>query len=176
MKKLYGSILLLLLLYNLVGFMAGFSIVRAEWHEYVHSTLSQLTNSENIVSFKISKTQFDSAENELVKDGRYYDVMRFEYIGDSVKVYCFDDEKETLIVDRYNNILFENGIQKTDFQGKTHTIFLSFIKEYLFDKSFELNSTPPVFSINVASFFYKKPLLSSPFLDAESPPPQGILI
>ena len=156
--------------------MASFHIIRAEWRSYVHLTLSHLVDKSHIVSFQFNKNEFDSTEKEFVKNGHYYDVVKYETVGDSVKIYCFDDETETRLVSEFHTVLFENIAPRTDFQGKTQLVFQLLIKEYLFEKDFSLTYPPSVFQAFSAIFYHKKSLFLSPFLDCDSPPPQGILI
>jgi hypothetical protein len=164
------------MLYNLVGYIAGFHIVQTEWRNSIHKTLANLVDSETLISFKISKNGFDFKENEIVKDGHYYDIVKYETIGDSVKIYCFDDETETRLVSEFHTVLMGNLVQKTDFQSKTDIIFQLIIKEFLFEKDFALPAPPSLFEPFLTDFYYKSPLLFPPFLDFDSQPPQDILI
>jgi hypothetical protein len=164
------------MLYNLVGFMAGFHIIQTEWRNSIHKMLADLVDSETLMSFNLPKKNFDFTENEIVKNGHFYDVVKYETVGDSIKIYCIDDEYETRLVSEFHGQLFENTAQKTDFQGKTQGFFKLMIKEFLFDKDFSLKCPPSVCQVFSAVFYYKKALFLSPFLDFDSPPPQGLLI
>ncbi len=156
--------------------MASFHIVRSEWRSYVYKTLSHLASSEKIVSLKFSKNSFDISEKEFIHNGHYYDVVKHEIEGDSINVYCFDDETETQLVAEYHDLLFENTAQKSDFQGKANGFFQLLIKEYLFETPFSLPYPPSVCEAISAVFYYKNTFFISPFLDFDSPPPQEILI
>jgi hypothetical protein len=162
------------MLYNLVGYMVGLNIVQTEWRNSIHKTLANLVDSETLIPFKIPKKGFNFNETEIVKDGHYYDIVKYETVGDSVKIYCFDDETETQLVSQYHTVLMGNTAQKTDFHDKTDVIFQLIIKEFLFEKDFSLQYPPSVFKPFSTVFYPEKSLFLSPFLDFDSPPPQGL--
>jgi hypothetical protein len=162
------------MLYNLLGYMVHFQIVKNEWRSYVHKTLLKLSTPDEIITFHFAKNEFDISENEFQKNGNFYDVVKYETLGDSIKVYCFDDKTETHLVAQYHTVLQENAAQNADFQGKTAFLFKLIVKEYLFESSFSLKAPPSVFEGVLAALYYKKSGFLSPFLDFESPPPQEI--
>jgi hypothetical protein len=162
----------MLMLYNLVGFMASFQIIRTEWRSYVHETLLKFVSPDEITTFHFAKNEFSPSENEFQKNGQYYDVVRYETVGDSVEVVCFSDENETRLVTEFQTVLMQKMGQKTDFQGKIQLVFQLMIKEFLFEKGFSLKYPPPVFEAFLTDFYHKNPLFTHPFLDFDSPPPK----
>jgi hypothetical protein len=174
LKKLFAISLFFLMLYNLLGYMVHFHMVKKEWRAYVHKTLSKLSTPDEIITFHFAKNEFDISENEFQKNGHFYDVVKYEMLGDSIKVYCFDDKTETQLVAQYHTILQENTEQNADFQGKTAILLKLIVKEYLFESPLSLKAPPSVFKGILAVFYNKKSCFVPPFLDTESLPPQGI--
>jgi hypothetical protein len=176
MKKLHAILFLFLMLYNLVGYIANFHLVKKEWRNAMYQKLYNLVDDKTLVSFQFPKTAYDISEKEFVYQGHYYDVVKYETFGDSIKVHCFDDETETRLVSEFHSVLFDNTAQKKDFQDKAQGFFKLMVKEFLFEKDFALPAPPSVFEPFLTDFYYKNPLLFPPFLDFDSPPPQDILI
>jgi hypothetical protein len=161
------------MLYNLLGYMVHFQMVKNEWRSYVHKVLLKLATPDEIITFHFAKNEFDISENEFQKNGHFYDVVKYEMQGDSIKVFCFDDKTETQLVAQYHTVLQRNTTQKTDLNDKTTFLFNLIIKEYLFEKPFFLKYPPSVFKPFLTVFYHKNQFFSYPFLDFEGPPPQS---
>jgi hypothetical protein len=163
------------MLYNLVGYFSAFLYVKHEWKEYVHQKLYELSDKSNTVTFVFSKKEFDINEHEFSKNGHYYDVIKIENINsDSVKVLCFDDTHESELVAQYHDFLFEKTPQSDDLKHKTLLMFHKIIKEFLFEKSYNL-STPSVFCLKKSNPNFVNEAFKSPFIHSLFPPPKSIL-
>ena len=165
-----------MLLYNLIGYFAAFHLIKSEWRSYVHKQLFHLAGEKSMITFAFSKQEFDISQGEFVKNSRFYDVVKYEIVGDSLKIYCFDDSTETQLVSQFQDVLLENSPQKSDFQGKTQLLLKQLVQEYIFETPFSLKCTPSVFSAIFNDFVYKNRFIAAPFLQLDSPPPQVILI
>ena len=175
MKKLASIFLFAILLYNLGGYAVAFRLVQNEWKQSVREQLYSLAGEENWVVFKVATKDF-GGEDEIIHDGKYYDIVKFENQGDSVLLRCFDDERETILAAAYDNQISQNISQKTDYQGKTHLIFNKIIKEFLFEIEDLGKSTPSVKTAFLLKIERQNRIFIAPFLSAESPPPKFILI
>jgi hypothetical protein len=163
------------MLYNLVGYFTAFQYVKHEWKEFVHQKLYDLTDETRTITFVFSKKEFDINEHEFSKNGQYYDVIKTENINaDSVKVVCFDDKHETALVAQYHDSIFENTPQSDDLKHKTLLMFNKIIKEFLFEKNYEI-STPSVFCLKKSNPYFINVAFKSPFIASLSPPPNYIL-
>ena len=163
------------MLYNLVGYFTAFQYVKHEWREFVHQKLYDIADENSTITFVFSKKEFDVNEHEFSKNGHYYDVIKVENINsDSVKVVCFDDAFETELVAQYHNAVFEKTPKSDDFKHHSIFIFSKIIKEFLFDKYYEI-STPSVFCLKKSDSFFVESAFSSPYIPSFSPPPKYIL-
>ena len=164
-----------MLLYNIIGYFAAFHLVQAEWRSYVRQQLYSLTKAENVVLFTFSKANFDNSQQELIKNGRFYDVIKYEIKGDQIIVYCFDDSTETQLTAQFQQVLGQNINQKTDFSGKTQHLLSSLVKEYIFDSSFSIKTPPSVYRAKKSDFSFHNRLHLHLFHLIEAPPPKSIV-
>ncbi len=173
MKKLLSIFLFAILLYNLGGYAVAFRLVQNEWKQSVREQLCALTGEESWVIFKVATKDFDG-EDEIIHDGKYYDIIKSENQGDSVLLHCFDDERETILAAEFDNQISQNISQKTDYQGKTNFIFNKIIKEFLFNSENFERSTPSVLSEKNNNLSYKTAFFSASTFDIPTPPPQRL--
>ncbi|MEY4934313.1 MAG: hypothetical protein RIS64_672 [Bacteroidota bacterium] len=171
MKKGIVLILLLSLLYQLVGYMALFSMLKKAHHSIIHKTLKHQIPTSNLVILKFSAFNFNFNEYELVHNGHFYDIVKTEIRGNEVYVYCYDDKDEKNLTTIYETILFENLAKDVDFQQKTQSIFKFFIKEFLFERSIDL-SIPKIVSVEKQEKIALFLLLSSIKMPCLTPPPE----
>jgi hypothetical protein len=163
------------MLYNLVGYFTAFQYMKHEWKEFVHQKLYDITDETRTITFVFSKKEFDINEREFSKNGNYYDVIKTENINaDSIKVVCFDDKYETELVAQYHDAIFEKTPKSDDLTHHTLLMFSKIIKEFLFEKKYEI-STPSVFSLKKSNSNFINEVFKSPFIASLSPPPKSIL-
>jgi hypothetical protein len=171
MKKGIVLILFLSLLYQLVGYMALFSILKKTHHSIVHHTLKHQIPISNLVILKFSASNFDFKQDEFFHNEHYYDVVKTEIRENEVYVYCYDDKNEKNLTTVYATILSENLAKDIDFQHKTQSIFKFFTKEFLFETYINL-------SIPIIADFERQEktvlflLFSSIKLPCLTPPPE----
>ncbi|MEO0044487.1 MAG: hypothetical protein RL329_3935, partial [Bacteroidota bacterium] len=133
MKKGIVILLLLSLLYQLVGYMALFSMVKKGHHTHVHQVLKEQNLASDLVILKFSVLNFDFNKDELEYQGHFYDIVKTEIKGETVYVSCYDDKAEAQLATRYKEIIFNNLTQDIDYQHKTQFLFKFFIKEFWFE-------------------------------------------
>lgn len=133
MKKGIVILLLLSLLYQLVGYMALFSMVKKWHHTHVHQVLKEQNLASNLVILKFSVLNFDFNKDELEYQGHFYDVVKTEMKGETVYVSCYDDKAEAQLATHYKEIILNNLTQDVDYQHKTQFLFKFFIKEFWFE-------------------------------------------
>jgi hypothetical protein len=173
MKKSIVIALLAVFFYNLVGFMAAFRFIRSEWRHAVWAELAERKDHDLTTTFYFSTQNFDPTEHEFSINGHYYDVITIEkHDVDSLKVVCFNDEKETELVAYFNDDLLKQVNQKSDNHGKSTVLFDFLVKDYLFENAFSFQIPPSVFEPFLARFSFQNLFLKTPFLETISPPPQ----
>lgn len=161
---------LLLILYNTVGFVAVFKAIRSEWRQSVRAELGEMAK-ENLVRFVFDKNELDLDDNEFERDGRFYDIVKTRIVGDSVEIYCFDDETETRLTNVFRHLILEKNPQNDDYQHKTQLCFQSLIKDFYFPTEKTKNQTPSVSTRFRSVFYFKNRFIPPNFIPTDTPPP-----
>jgi hypothetical protein len=169
-KHLLISTLLLIVAYNLVGFMAAFQAVRSEWRQSVRSELAKVAEND-LVRFVFAKEEFDISKKEFTHKGRYYDIVEVQTHGDSLTVLCFDDATETRLATKFHDLIVTHTERNNDFQHKTALCFQLLIKDFYFPLEKMEKYPPSVFLTIKAVFDYKNRFPHSNFLPTDTPPP-----
>jgi excinuclease UvrABC helicase subunit UvrB len=172
-KHLILSTLLLIVGYNLIGFMAAFHVVRLEWRQSVRVELAKISETD-LVRFVFSKNKMDISEKEFTHEGKYYDILRAEIKGDSVEIYCFDDATETRLTNEFSNLILNKTSQDTDYQHKTSFCFQLLIKDFYFPSEKIKKKDPSVSSRFRAVFSYKNRFFPPYFIPTDTPPPNTV--
>ncbi len=162
---------LIVILYNTVGFIGTFNGIRQAWREHIRYELVSSVGKTSLNIFHFHKTQFKHNTKEFEDNGHWYDVTDIEIEGDSLTVYAFDDAVETQLVAEFHNILIEKATQDTDFSAKTKQHLKNFIKEFLFKYSVK-SSPPSVQEAFLPHFTHIQSALTQLFLEIQSPPPE----
>ncbi len=176
MKKLATITLIAVLIYNAVGFVVSFQLVRHEWRLSVCEQLLKVVDKQDCLVFKLVRNDAQSFKDELTIDGKFYDVMNREIEGDSVIIHCFSDEKETQLFAQFYEDIQKMTAQNTDFQGKTQFLLSSLIKDFLFDNIHKLKRDPSVYLPFKSVFHDRKAFLLTCFLETIEPPPNAELL
>lgn len=162
-------------MYNAVGFIINFQFVLSEWRHEMRMLLSKKTGDSDLTTFIVKKIDFDASTHEFLRNNKRYDVVKTKISGDSLIVYCFQDDKETALSDDFNHLLFQNTTSNTDLQKKLSGIFKHLLSEYVFENVVTLTPKDPSVSGDkkgiltyFKSFF---PLISHAIL---TPPPQPV--
>jgi hypothetical protein len=167
------SICLLLVLYNLIGFMAAFQAIRFEWRQSVRAELAEVAE-ENLVRFVFSKNDAAASKNEFKLNGKYYDVVRKEIKGDSVVIDCFDDATETRLTTKFSDLIIKNETQNPDYQHKTQLCFQLLIKDFYFPSEKTHKEGPSVSSHFGSVFFFKNRFFPLNYTSTDTPPPNTV--
>ena len=162
-------------MYNAVGFIINFQFVLSEWRHEMRMLLSQNISNDNLTTFIFNKTDFDASTHEFSRNNKQYDVVKTKISGDSLIVYCFQDDKETALSEDFNDLLFQNSTSNTDFQKKLSGIFKHLLSEYMPENVVTLTPKDPSVSRDkkgILTYFEAFfPLISSTIL---TPPPQYV--
>lgn len=137
--------------------------------------LSQNISDDNLTTFTFNKNDFDASTPEFSSNNKRYDVVKTKISGDSLIVYCFQDDKETALSTDFNNLLLQNSTSNTDLQKKLSGVFKHLLSEYMPQNVVALTPKDPSVSRNkkgiltyFPSFF---PLISPAIV---TPPPQYV--
>ena len=93
MKKVLVLFLLIVLVYNSIGFIINFQFVLTEWRQEMKHFLSKPTDEKKLTRFVFHKNNFDLSTQEFSKNNFRYDVVKIETHGDSLIVFAFRDYK-----------------------------------------------------------------------------------
>ena len=170
-KRIIPFILLLFIIYNLIGYMAAFQVIRSEWRLSVRAELAKIAK-DNLVKFVFSKNNFDTNQTEFEYKNQYYDICSITIHGDSVEIMAFEDATETRLIEQFKNIIINNNTQNRDYQDKTQFYFDNLLKNYIFDNSFHLKHTPSVSHPFSANYVYVEPFFPPNYIWLLSPPPE----
>ena len=112
MKKGLSIILLLLLLYNLVGYHAAFKVMRKQISKEVKRAIKKSMPEEDLVPIQVSTDDNNSLFwTKKDKEFRYkeemYDVVRKEIISNTITYFCIHDFKESKLFDNFDLFLSE---------------------------------------------------------------------
>lgn len=167
--------MLVLMVYNIVGYIFVFSLSEKANRSEMQKTLTA-TDESSLVLLKFSQASDNDgssfmrkSSHEIIADGKLYDVKEEFTKNGSTYFYCINDSKE----EQLNNQLADN-IQSNTGTTSTHNSSAKFfgkniLPEYTFTKSISFFSTSQVdflFSF-IARHFPKKAV------DITSPPPRA---
>jgi hypothetical protein len=175
LKKLTILFLAAVLVYNAVGFVVSFQVVRHEWRLSVCEQLLKVVDKNNCAVFKLSENDAQSSKDELTIGGKFYDVINREIQGDSVVIHCFSDEKETQLFSQFYDDIQQMTTQNTDFQGKTQLLLSSLIKDFLFENTHSIKRDPSVYWAFRGVFYDPNVFFPTCFLETNTPPPNAQL-
>jgi hypothetical protein len=175
LQKNYQHIALafaVLVVFNSIGFIVSFSVLRHDWRQTVRQHLASWTQDKDLTVFYFSNQDSRVEEDEFAINGSFYDVVKREIKGDSVLMYCFSDEKETQLTASFFQNIQDLSSENNDFQGKTKRIFNFLLKDLFFSNNTFALTTPSVFVVQNRISTDVCPLYTSPILNFLSPPPQ----
>jgi len=128
-----------------------------------------LQETSDVIVLKFSRSDFYNKinwrdENEFELNGKMYDVIKIEKQSDEYTVFCFNDEKEELLISNFKKLIDINVEQKNCINVQHNSFVMLAIKNdnYLFKKYSTLNNQP----IMVISNY------SSKLFDISDPPPK----
>lgn len=121
-------------------------IFQIQHRRNVFQSIEKGTIEEDLILFKFSKDDLESGlshvewveENEFRIDGEMYDVVKREVKKDSVYVYCFHDEKESVLYSAIVKI-FKKLFGDDRNNLKNLVAFNSHISEFYYQSASELN-------------------------------------
>lgn len=108
MRRLFALVFISLYLYNIVGYLALFSVLQYQVRNEVKNMLKAGVSEKELVKFAFHTPSLRNGiyqiqwidKNEFRYDGRMYDVVRSTAAQDTTYVFCINDTQE--------NRLFEN--------------------------------------------------------------------
>jgi hypothetical protein len=167
----------IVLLINSFGFIGGFFISQCN----IKYEIRKMIKSGNQVGpgekLKFSKDEFYSekskikhiGEDEFIYSGRYYDIIHYEILNDSITLWCLNDkDEEKLIANFQENI--KNHLNTDSPANKTRKADI--LKIFMFEAT--PHQTEEIFHIRHAgqlNNIFQSSLISIK-LDIPSPPPK----
>ena len=165
-----------LFIYNTMGYYFVFKIaqfdVRAEMKSAIKRNipmkdLEVITIPATANGSNDSQTRFID-DNELIYQGKLYDIVKRELSGNNIIVYCINDKKEEVLLENlYAKLTRENDITK-NMNDKSGHILTSMIKDVVFSKTIIIIS-PIGLDINFSSV--NNEIINS-YSEVITPPPR----
>ena len=171
-RQILSFFILIVIFYNTIGFIATFNGLRYNWQCQIQHELASTPYNAFLTVFHFHQSEFPNNTNEFEHNGRWFDVVKTERVGDSLTVYAFDDANETSLVTEFQSLLIEYTTQDSDFFNKTKQLFKNLINEFLFDNMTELG-IPSVKIAFLPLYSHIESPINCPFLFIESPPPKS---
>lgn len=179
LKKATSILLLVLLLYNMLGYQVLFYVRTQALQQEITSTIDkgQIDESELLV-FKVPvpvyhqvDKGFERVEGSLEWEGRFYEKVKSKLENDTIHIYCLPNEQKRVLVDKLNDHIQTHVVDlKTPKPSKPEKPLPTLLKEYLPQSSIEL----PFFRSQLASIAPRPYLIyfSAPSLSLSTPPPE----
>ena len=174
-KKGVILLFLSLLMYHNVGYIINFQFVLAEWQHDMRTFLSEKIDKTDLIQFTFHKSDFQINTAEFTKEDKLFDVVKTIQKGDSILVYCYQDDFETQLTAEFNALLFQSTTTKGDFKKKMSRVLKQLADDYVPEKlSLCLKLPPSVFEVKNRIICPQTSYFSSAFRDILTPPPQPI--
>ncbi len=156
----------LLLYITSTHFVKKFVIKKLLNHELDHEIILLAISKKDIQSKKVSFEWIHSKEFRF--NGKMYDIKNNLSDNDSLRFYCYYDDKENLL----EELFYKYSTSEKETKKHTNSInFISFLSLFLSDdKYFEINFT------GTKLIFVAVNQLTEPLIDVPTPPPQFFLV
>ena len=171
MKRIASAILLLLFLYNIIGYYASYSVL--QWENSSQMNLS-LKTTDHLQTLRVHRSElksivFNNDEKEMTYKGEIYDTKNISVDGDYIVFHCLKDNKEKTLLDDLNLNVGNNidtkssGKDSPEKSGQQNII-----KDYFISAE-----GITFYNHSQAALFKSPPVLFSTFVVSLSvPPPQ----
>ena len=182
MKKITAIVLLVIFLFNIMGYFIAFKItqhqIKCEVAGRISSfELSKFTeNNTELTKIKVHKRElhkivFKDKGKEIFLDNKMYDIVKTTETDEHIIYHCLHDKEESILVagleEHINNTVVGDNPIKNNSSKK---ISIPSIK--LFLQSNEFLYTPEVRIIATTAFYFKSIIYYSIPLQVSSPPPE----
>ena len=170
LKKLIAIITIFIILYNTIGNLIVLESMYYSIHNDIRTQLIKSIPINNLITFKIeitSKIKPRFVDNdEFIYNGKMYDVIKKENIGNTTIYYCLNDTKEDELFLNLNKEV-KNTMESNPVQNKTQQILkkINIPLFYEVNKDYHINiSKKVIFPNNILTLNYT-------FIDVLTPPP-----
>ncbi len=174
--------LLVLLLYNMLGYQVLFYVRTQALEKEITSTIDQGQIDESkLIVFKVPvpvyhqvDKGFERVEGSLEWEGRFYEKVKSKLENDTIHIYCLPNEQKQVLVDKLNDHTQTHVVDlKTPKPSKPEKPLPTLLKEYLPQSYGQL----PIRDGHLADVAAQKPYLIhflSPVLRLPTPPPREV--
>ena len=176
MRRLLSIIIIILFLYNTVGYLALFKSLQYGIKKEIKTRIKRKLDDSDLMLIKFpshpnkqqQKLFHWKEENEFVYEGNMYDVVRQYSIHDTIYFYCIKDSNETELFANLDAQVGQNMASNALSRNLTKLFKLSFDQSFLRSFSFDycLQSSKSIYCL-FQSFNYL-----SVQKDVETPPPE----
>lgn len=176
MKKILAIFIVVLLLFNSMGYYIVFKATQYAIKKEIKNIIKQGVPEKDLSLIKVA---VDDVQKQAVLEwldkkefryhGQMFDVVRYYTCNDTTYYYCINDKQEEKLFSKLDNLI-EHHSKKTDAtRSKARGIYKNIIRDVVFNKK-----TPPNFvsrhllfslaQVKIPSFFSK---------DIPTPPPES---
>ncbi|NBR14108.1 MAG: hypothetical protein EBQ94_10715 [Flavobacteriales bacterium] len=174
MKKLLSISILIVAIWQIVGFFAFFEIESFRIRKNIKTLMKHSVPLEQLHEFDFTKAELKSIvwikSHEFKINNRYYDIVKVQHSTNKVHYWCIDDIQET--------VLFEKLDQSTSFnlshssRHSTLRYWIKLMKTHHFQNLQQFDIHNLITNHKTLHFFQYSIYYKSFGLDKDSPPPQ----
>ena len=141
MKKTLSVIIILLLLFNTLGFELLFSFILVQCKEDASQEMKILGEKNELQMLRIEKKDASGLirlnDREIKYHGELFDVYKEEKTGSAILIYCYQDKKEQKLFDELQEIVKEDKNNSTK-KSAAKFVLNNLLKNYLNAGSFDI--------------------------------------
>jgi hypothetical protein len=176
-RSLISSILLLLFLWQIGGYLLEFQLESTRIRKEIKKLTKEAVPRNQLVYFQFSDKEIQNLtwtkKNEFKKDVHFYDVVWKKNLANGVVEFqCVSDDQETVLfakLDQYVSANLANSNPDKPLKNWSKLVFGVYLPS-----QFDIQ---PIFKSSLSAYtengFYYKDQLSIGFLFIETPPPNG---
>lgn len=173
LRPIISYFLIGVLLLNTVGFLAVHSTLKYLHRNEVDVALALPAKKKVYESLHVTQQEFEAfvwrrPRKEFERNQALYDVVTFEYVGDSVFIVCYKDHKEMKMDAVFANVIHTQS--DTSHSKKSFATYL--LQPFIHESSYYFSAQQTDFRRERKDYFHYAVHLSSPDLTIHSPPPQ----
>lgn len=137
MKKLTAILLLLLLLFNLIGYRWFFAFTIRQWDGQITAALDkERYNEQDLITIKVplslpyqtDRSDFERVDGEISIDGQWYKYVKRKVVNGELVLLCLPDRKKAKLQTAKDNFFKLTNLLQTATSAKkpVHNQLLSF--------------------------------------------------
>ena len=174
MKRIISILLLLIFIYNIIGYYTAFKIVRYQIRGEVKRMIKNSVPEEDLVAIHVRNSDkcslyWTKPGKEFRYKGEMYDVVRQEAEGSSVTYYCIHDFKESKLFADLNKHIRKHVADNPQQRKKTENLTKKMSQNLFFEKKSDRDVIKKALSVK---YYMSGDIYCSVIIDPPTPPPK----